>query len=63
MKDGVSVLPILLRPKSRGTVTLKSSDPSDAPVINPNFLAEKQDIELAIEGTLSVSIFLLARRC
>ncbi|MDN7141297.1 GMC family oxidoreductase N-terminal domain-containing protein [Pseudomonas sp. JQ170] len=41
----------LLRPKSRGTVTLASSDPSAAPVIDPCFFSDPQDMEVLMRGT------------
>lgn len=34
-----------LRPTSRGTVRLSSSDPHAAPLIDPNFLATQEDVE------------------
>ena len=40
----------LLRPKSRGTLTLASADPLAAPVIDPNFLAEASDLETLVHG-------------
>jgi choline dehydrogenase len=40
----------LLRPKSKGTVRLASSNIHDAPLINPKFLNEKQDIEIMLKG-------------
>ncbi|MCB9082366.1 MAG: GMC family oxidoreductase N-terminal domain-containing protein [Lewinellaceae bacterium] len=48
--DGVSILPTLLKPKSRGYVSLGSSDPLAAPIIQPNFLAEEADRQVLIEG-------------
>ena len=39
-----------LRPRSRGSVTLRSADPRDAPVIDPNAFAERYDLERAIDG-------------
>jgi choline dehydrogenase-like flavoprotein len=36
---------VLLYPKSRGTITLASPDPSAAPVIDPNLLSEPEDYE------------------
>ena len=33
-----------LRPSSRGTLRLRSADPSDEPLIDPNFFAEKEDV-------------------
>lgn len=40
----------ILRPKSKGTVKLASADPFDAPLIDPNFLAEQEDIETLLKG-------------
>jgi len=34
-----------VRPTSRGTITLNSADPHEYPVIDPNYLATKADIE------------------
>ncbi|NIJ53935.1 GMC family oxidoreductase [Dyadobacter arcticus] len=39
-------LPILVQPKSRGEVTLRSKDPLDAPLVNPNYLNEEADVEV-----------------
>ena len=49
-KDGFTILPTLLHPKSRGTVSLASSNPKDAPIIQPNFLQEKDDLDQLIRG-------------
>jgi choline dehydrogenase-like flavoprotein len=40
----------LLRPKSRGRVTLASADPTAAPRIDPNFLAERDDVDRLVRG-------------
>ena len=37
------------RPKSRGSVTLASANPLDPPVIDPNYLAEPDDLRVAVE--------------
>jgi choline dehydrogenase-like flavoprotein len=39
-----------VRPRSRGSVTLRSSNPSDAPLIDPNPFAERYDLERAVDG-------------
>lgn len=39
-----------LRPRSRGSVTLRSANPADAPIIDPNPFAERYDLERAIDG-------------
>ena len=49
-KDGFTILPTLLHPRSRGTVSLASSNPKDAPIIQPNFLQEKDDLDQLVSG-------------
>jgi choline dehydrogenase len=44
----------ILRPKSRGTVTLQSANPSDHALIDPNFLAEPEDMEGMVRGVKQV---------
>ncbi|PSN32223.1 Glucose dehydrogenase [FAD, quinone] [Blattella germanica] len=46
----VSVLPILLHPKSRGEVLLRSRYPDDAPIIKANYLNHPQDIQTLVQG-------------
>ena len=40
----------VLRPKSRGSVTLASPDPMAAPLIDPNFLADPDDLARMVRG-------------
>ena len=40
----------VVKPDSRGTVTLRSRDPHDQPEINCNFLAEGRDLRRMLEG-------------
>lgn len=49
-QDGVTVNACLLRPKSRGTVRLRSADPFEKPVVDNNYLAEPDDLRLEIAG-------------
>ncbi len=46
----LTVMSTLIYPKSRGTVRLASSDPTAAPLIDFNYLAEPADRELLAEG-------------
>lgn len=47
---GWLILPTLLKPKSSGWVRLKTKDPLAHPVINPNYFAHKEDINVLIES-------------
>jgi len=49
--NGFSVHACVLRPKSRGRVGLRSSNPLDAPLIDPNFLSDEADMDTLLEGT------------
>ena len=48
--DGFTLGPILLQPKSRGTVRLASADPLAAPTIDPRYGEADGDLELLVEG-------------
>lgn len=48
--DGFTILPSLLHPKSRGTVSLASANPEADPIIDPNFLAEAEDLDSLVNG-------------
>ena len=49
-EDGFTILPTLLRPKSRGYLRLKSADPFDYPAIQPNLLQEESDRRVLVEA-------------
>lgn len=56
--SGITLNSYNVRPKSRGTVRLRSARPEDLPVIDPNFLAEPDDLKCSVEGVKkSVEIF------
>ncbi|KAJ8943625.1 hypothetical protein NQ318_016603 [Aromia moschata] len=44
------ILPVNLRPKSRGYIALKSSDPFEAPLMVGNYLTEPEDFGPLIDG-------------
>jgi choline dehydrogenase len=43
-------LPILVQPYSIGQVSLRSANPQDAPVINPNYLQRDADVQVFVEA-------------
>jgi 5-(hydroxymethyl)furfural/furfural oxidase len=49
-----NISPILLRPNSRGTVTLASPDPATMPVIEFNLLSERSDLERLADAVVRV---------
>jgi choline dehydrogenase-like flavoprotein len=51
---GVTGNCVLLRPESRGYVRIKSSDPREAPAINPNYLATQKDCETIVAGVAAM---------
>ena len=44
-KDGFGIMAILIRPESKGSITLRSANPREYPVIQPNLLSIKSDSE------------------
>ncbi|MBP0581207.1 GMC family oxidoreductase N-terminal domain-containing protein [Labrys sp. LIt4] len=56
--SGITLNSYTLRPKSRGSVRLASSDPAINPIVDPNFLAEPDDVRVSAEGVrISREIF------
>ncbi|KAI6123544.1 hypothetical protein EDD16DRAFT_1701633 [Pisolithus croceorrhizus] len=47
---GYMLLPVLLRPTSVGTVRLKSADPWEDPLIDPNYLSTQHDVDVLVRG-------------
>lgn len=47
---GYSCHVCLLRPRSRGSLRLASADPLAAPLIDPNFLGERDDVDRLVRG-------------
>jgi choline dehydrogenase len=47
---GYSIYPGLVATRSVGELELQSADPGDPPLINPNYLAEDEDMAVLIEG-------------
>ncbi len=49
-QGGITLNSCYLRPRSRGSVRLQSADPAQAPLIDPNYLADPHDREMSIRG-------------
>ena len=47
---GLTLTPCIMNPKARGEVKIQSSNPKDLPLINPNFLSQKEDIQILLEA-------------
>ena len=50
IRNGVTLNSAFLRPLSRGSVRLKSADPRDHPLIDPNYWGDPYDREMSIRG-------------
>lgn len=56
--SGITLNSYTLRPKARGTVRLRSSNPDDLPMVDPNFLGHPDDLKTSVEGVkISREIF------
>jgi choline dehydrogenase len=42
--------PTLIRPGSRGRISLRSSNPLDSPLIEANYFSDRRDLEVMLEG-------------
>ncbi|XP_018018056.1 glucose dehydrogenase [FAD, quinone] [Hyalella azteca] len=49
-RDSITILPMLLRPKSRGYITLRSASPQDHPLIFHNYFTHPDDMKVMVEG-------------
>jgi choline dehydrogenase len=58
--DGYTILPTLLKPKSRGFVDLRSNNIASAPIIQPNFLSQEADRTDLIKG-VRIAIDIMAQ--
>ncbi len=47
---GIAIGPCFLRPRSRGTVKLRSANPKDTALFNANSLADPADVETLVRG-------------
>jgi choline dehydrogenase-like flavoprotein len=52
MKDthGMTITTVVVKPRSRGHVKLRSANPADKPLVSPNLLKDPEDLREMIEG-------------
>jgi choline dehydrogenase len=48
--DGYTIAPCVLHPRSRGFIALRSTAPTEAPLIQPNYFADEADMQVLVEG-------------
>lgn len=54
-KHAFGLVPIVMQPKSRGRIKLKSTNPFQWPSMQPNYLDEATDVDRLIKGVRVVS--------
>jgi choline dehydrogenase len=61
-EEGFTILPTLLKPKSRGFVGLHSSNPFDSPLIDPQYLSDEggEDLKALLRGLKWAEALLLS---
>jgi choline dehydrogenase len=50
-ENGYTIMATLARPYSRGTIRLASADPTQPPLLDPNYLADERDMETLLAAT------------
>ncbi len=60
LSDGFSCHVCVLRPKSRGAVGLKNTQPANAPRIDPQYLSDPDDLKLLMKGVRLVEQIMAA---
>ncbi|MEO8258853.1 MAG: GMC family oxidoreductase N-terminal domain-containing protein [Acidobacteriota bacterium] len=53
----VTITVSLVRPQSRGTITLRSAEPFDAPLIHANYLQAQADVDALVQGARLARLF------
>ena len=49
VKEGFTIFPTFLHPKSNGEIKLKTTDPMDQPLIDPNYFDHPYDVKAMIK--------------
>lgn len=56
-QDGFSIVPVVLHPKSRGRITLRSDNPFDWPILEANYFENDEDLQTMVRGIKKVIIY------
>jgi choline dehydrogenase len=48
--DGFVIFPMIMRPKSKGRIWLRDANPFHYPLIDPNYFANENDLDVAVAG-------------
>jgi len=54
--DAFMIVPIVLRPKSRGRLILRSSNPSDRPIVDINYYDHEDDLNTMLRAIKMVTV-------
>jgi len=49
-KDAFMILPLVMRPKSRGSILLRDKNPHSHPLIYPNYFSHPRDLEIMVSA-------------
>lgn len=55
--DAFTIVPVLLHPKSRGRITMKTSNPFHDPIFDINYYDHEDDLRTMVRGIKKVSYF------
>lgn len=58
--DAFGLVPVIMRPQSRGRIKLKSRSPYQWPKMEPNYFSHREDLETLVRGAKMVSNKLLS---
>lgn len=47
-RDSMAIIPLLMRPESRGKILLSSADPMEYPIIHANYFDHPKDIDVLV---------------
>jgi choline dehydrogenase-like flavoprotein len=58
----MNVRPSVMKPKSRGTIRLASTNPYDYPLIDPNYASNPEDVKILVEGSKKLLLAMTSER-